>query len=158
MADNCFSDSIAKLKELTENLPPFPNILSTPACRGEKSQLVDGAFGFLDAIDGGYTSYEMNEGECFSWFIHRSGNDVAVHRWFVTRGTIFPEHIHSEKEWLIVYSGSMDILVDDKTHVVLKKGESYYVLPGVKHSSTYPEDCKFLTITIPPSKEFSNVR
>jgi len=110
---------------------------------------------FPPVIDNGgeYKQYQMDEGECFGKYIHRSGNDIAIHRWYNSAGSKFPVHIHVEKEWVIVYKGSMELIVGDKTYI-LKKGDSRYILPNQPHSSSYPEECKYVTITIPPAKEF----
>ena len=164
MSNGCLNNGLIKLKELTEKLPPFPEVIAGKVgLRGHKGSKGEAGpageackndWSFLDLINSGYAEYKMDEGECFSWFIHRSGNDIAVHRWFITKGTKFPEHTHPEKEWLIVYGGVMELFLEDGTKITLNKGDSYYVLPNMKHWSTYPENCKFLTITIPPAKEF----
>jgi len=125
-----------KLKTLTARLNQFPVPEST---HGEGSN--------------GYAEYDLGSGSSFSWVIHRSGNDISIHRWFITRGSILKNHVHTEREWLIIYRGEMVVEIGDtKTH--LKKGESMMVEPGVLHSSTYPEDCRFISVTIPTSKDF----
>lgn len=162
MSKNCLNESIAKLKELTAKLPSFPvpvEILNFGPL-GNKWEKGNPGFGevvpLLDATNAGYKEYKMKEGECFAWFIHRSGNDVAVHRWFNSRGTKFPEHSHAEKELKVIYQGTMQLTRNGKTEV-LKKGDFVYIEPNSVHSSTFPEDCKYITITIPPAKEFPNV-
>lgn len=125
---------LAKIRELTDVLPDFP-------CPLDEDQ------------SGNYSSYKMDAGECFSWFIHRSGNDIAVHRWFCSAGTVFPEHVHKEREWIIIYKGTMEV-VKGGEKTVLNFGDSIINEPNIPHSSTYPSDCKFLTIMIPPSPDF----
>jgi len=126
-----------KLRELTDNLPTFPGYIE-------------------DKSYAGYKEYKMEKGECFAWFIHRSGNDVAVHRWFNSKDSIFPEHVHPEKEWIIVYKGSMDIIKKGEV-IHLNTGELIFNEPNVPHSARFPEECRYLTIMIPPSKEYPNV-
>lgn len=140
MRGNCgdlLSKGLFKLRELTDSLPRFP----------EPMEPVD-----IESSNG-YREYKMTEGSCFSWFIHRSGNDIAIHRWFCSKGTIFPEHTHQEKEWIIIYSGTM-VIQKGGEEIILHKGDSIVNDPLIPHSSTYPEDCKFITIMIPPSEEF----
>lgn len=127
---------LSKLREMTANLPSFPAAIEE---------------------GNGYREYKMDEGSCFSWFIHRSGNDIAIHRWFNTAGSIFPEHCHSEKEWIIVYHGTMN-LMKNGVETVLHKGDFSFNEPHTPHSATFPEDCKYITIMIPPSSEYPNGR
>ncbi len=162
MSDTCPCAGLDKLKELTESLPSFPPLVKAEDLKGYSSVIRLNGIPTVrdipvDTASNGYLEYKMDTGECFSWFIHRSGNDIAVHRWFITKGTIFPKHVHPEKEWLIVYTGAMDLFLENGDMIELRKGDSYYVLPNMVHWSTYPEDCKFITITIPPAKEFPHV-
>jgi quercetin dioxygenase-like cupin family protein len=160
MSNELCISAISKLMELTEKLPPFPSAINgSPNDKWEKgnSYLDDEeVFPALGAESNGYREYKMDSGECFSWFIHRSGNSIAVHRWFCSKGTKFPEHTHPVREWLIIYSGIM-LLQKEGKETVLRAGESIVNEPNIPHSSTYPEDCKFITVTIPPAKEFPNV-
>ena len=121
----------------------------------EKLKKLTTELAFPQVIDNGedYKQYEMDEGECFGKYIHRSENDIAIHRWFNSAGSKFPLHVHVEKEWVIVYKGKMTLIVGDKQYE-LSKGDSRYILPNQPHSSEYSEECKYITITIPPTKEF----
>ena len=61
----------------------------------------------------------------------------------------------SLKEWLIIYKGTMELLRGgEKT--VLKVGDSILIEPKIKHCAYFPEECKYITITIPPAEEFPN--
>lgn len=124
-----------KIKQITNSLPKFPMYLES------------------EESSDNYKEYKMGQGECFSWYIHRSGNDVAVHRWFCSAGTVFPDHTHSEREWIIIYSGTMICKKGEET-ITLNKGDWIVNEPHVLHSATYPCDTKFLTIVIPPSPDF----
>lgn len=143
------NSNLQKLRSLTTSLAPFPPVLM-PGC--ESGPMLTGSD---DRACTGYTEYKMKEGECFAWFIHRSGNDIAIHRWFNSKGTHFPEHTHQEKEWVIVYKGSMELTVNGINRT-LKAGDSYYAEPYTIHSAYFNEDCRYITITIPSSKEFPN--
>jgi quercetin dioxygenase-like cupin family protein len=147
------SFGLARLRELTEQLPPFPVAIKVnmPAMT-----LRDLAEDMPEIGSSSYKEYKMDQGECFAWFIHRSGNDVAVHRWFNSKGSVFPEHSHPEKEWIIVYRGVMEISQDGTTRR-LEAGDYSYSEPFVRHGAYFPEECRYLTVTIPPAKEFPNV-
>jgi len=166
MSKDCASVGISRLKELTEKLPSFPLPIDPVSFRGEKGDIgKTGANGIpgkdakiiplLDNGSNGYIEYKMNEGDCFAWFIHRSGNEVAVHRWFNSKGTKFPEHIHPEKEYIVIYKGIMELIKNGEKHI-LEVGDFVYNEPLIIHSAFFPEDCKYITVTIPPSKEFPN--
>lgn len=127
-------DILQKLRDLTSHLPEFP-------CPIDEDS------------SGKYSEYKMEKGECFSWFIHRSANDIAVHRWFCSKGTVFPEHTHREREWIIIYRGTM-VMHKGGEKITLHKGDFIVNEPGISHSSTYPSDCRFLTIMVPPSPDF----
>lgn len=135
LCDNeSIKNNLEKLKILTENLPSFPEKI-------------------LDD-DYGYREYKMDAGTCFSWFIHRSGNNIAVHRWFNSSGTEFQIHVHLEKEWIIIYEGSMEFIMGDII-TLLKKGDYVVTEPNIPHAAHFPEDCKYITVTIPPSKDYN---
>lgn len=146
MSKDMCSAAITRLKELTSKLPPFPPQIEQAEYKNSYKE--------ISAIaHDGYREYQLEGGDCFSWFIHRSGNDIAIHRWFISGGAIFPEHAHEEREMIVIYAGTM-VMHKEGTDTILNKGDSIMIEPGVVHSSTYPEDCKFITLMIPPSKEF----
>jgi quercetin dioxygenase-like cupin family protein len=129
--------NIDKLKELTEELT-----------NGGSS-----SFPLPILSRNGYSEYKMDKGMSFAWHIHRSGNDIAIHRWFSEKGVIFPTHSHKEKEWIIIYSGSMELQKEGKTQVFVK-GDYIRNNPYIEHGAYFPEDCKYITIMMPPSKEY----
>jgi len=127
-------DPLSILHELTDKLPTFPE-------------------GFEDPR---FNKYRMEKGTCLSW--HLFDNELcAIDKWFISCGTIMQPHTHISKEVITIYDGSMDLILDG----VLKKlfrGDVAYINPGQIHSSTYSEDCWFITLTIPPAKEFLHGR
>jgi quercetin dioxygenase-like cupin family protein len=133
------SEYLDRLKNLTEKLPSFPDIIERHLTKNGKIEQY----------------YEMDEGNCYAVYLHRSGDDIAVHRWFNSKGGKFPKHNHNEKEWIVIYKGSM-ILHDFRGDHTLKKGDCYYSLPNMHHWAEFPEDCKYITITMPAAKEYPN--
>jgi quercetin dioxygenase-like cupin family protein len=146
------SFGLSKLRELTEKLPPFPLQVKTKSMMDVRTSPWDEP----EMGSNVYKEYKMEGGECFAWFIHRSANDIAVHRWFNSEGSIFPEHTHPEKEWIIVYRGKMELTKGGVTQL-LEAGDYSYNEPLVSHKAYFPEDCRYITVTIPPAKEFPNV-
>ena len=82
------SESVRYLQELTERLPEFPAELPiNPGLPGIKM-------------------HKMECGTCWSANLY-SVPEISV-AWFInTNGTVFPEHAHDQREWLIVFAGSM---------------------------------------------------
>jgi len=124
-------ENLELLKELTATLPPFP--------AGE--------------IFPNYSKYKMEKGTVMSWHLFDRGDKVAVDKWFASKDTVFSNHIHHAKEIIVIYEGKMTLYIGDKT-TYLATGDVICIDPNQLHSSTIPEDCWFITITIPPAKEF----
>jgi len=123
--------NLTKLKELTDKLPEFPEpILGS----------------------GNGVNYEMEYGKCTGWKIIWRDR-ISITKWFNTKGTRFPKHIHTTEEHFFVYQGVM-MLHLDKTTITLKVGESYYLLPGSLHGAYFPEDCRYITVNIPSEEKF----
>jgi quercetin dioxygenase-like cupin family protein len=127
-------ENLEILKALTANLPPFP--------AGEKHT--------------NFSKYPMTKGTCLSW--HIFDNDIiSIDKWFIATDTIFPEHVHEAKEIIVIYQGSMHFVLDG-IETTLKQGDVVTTTASQVHSSTYTEDCWFITVTIPPAKEFLYAR
>jgi len=126
-------DSLKKLAELTETLPPFP-----PR---------------VDPDDTARVEYKMAAGKCFG--IRLGGPDTrrGVHDWFNSGGTEFPEHAHTELEYIIVYQGCVSLHTDDRD-VDIGPGDCYRVDPDHVHSASFSEDTLYLTVTIPKAPQF----
>jgi quercetin dioxygenase-like cupin family protein len=55
-----------------------------------------------------------------------------------------PEHSH-EGQWAVVLDGEIELTVDSKKYV-FKKGDTYYIPKGVKHSARARRGYKDLTL------------
>ncbi len=115
----------------------------------ELTKLV-GSFPPEIAVSGPYHYYEMHKGRCKASGLFRLP-EVCVDKWEVTAGTIFPEHKHIEREWIVVLSGKLIITYRDKDNIVLTSGDCVYNGSGIPHGGTFPVDTVFLTIMIPAS-------
>ena len=125
-------DNLRKLGENLGKLPPFPK-MSNGTNGGKK--------------------YTIDFGTLLGWFIWKEENTIGVHRWFNSKGSVFQEHAHAEKEIIIVYDGIMEI-AGECGKKILKPGDHYYIKPGEAHCALFPEDCWYITITMPRTKEF----
>ena len=125
--------NLETLKILTENLTSFKTITR--------------------AKGNGYLELDLINGTALGWnILYEKG--LSVDKWFISKGSIFQEHSHKAKEIITVYQGTMILKIEDGREIELKLGDTYYIAPNIKHSSEYPEDCFFITITIPTEKGF----
>ena len=76
---------------------------------------------------------------------------IAVARHYASAESVFPKHQHAEWELLLVYKGVMNLYIEGKerTKRTLYEKDFYYILPHTVHYAEFPEECRFLAITIP---------
>jgi quercetin dioxygenase-like cupin family protein len=55
-----------------------------------------------------------------------------------------PEHSH-EGQWAVILDGECELTIDGKKHI-FKKGDTYYIPRGVKHSARIRKGYKDLTL------------
>jgi len=124
--------NLQKLKELTNKLLTFPDMVKEAS--------------------NGFSEIRMDNGTCFGWrlMIEKGG---GVHKWFNSRGSVFPTHAHDSWEVFVVYEGEMHLIYNEDKKVIQPQ-ESFYMLPGDSHSAYFPVDTWYITITIPPAKGF----
>ena len=127
------SDTLTQLRMMTDSLPRFPISLS-------------------DA-PGDAKIHEMEQGTSIAWeLLHIP--EITVARWFNSANTVFPEHAHKEREWLIVYKGSMVLSIPKQPPKRLLSGTSVIIEANTPHYITFMEDCWYLAITVPQTKDF----
>lgn len=94
--------------------------------------------------------YEVSKGNCIGvGLLHE--RSVAVQKSFMSAGTIFPAHVHSETEFLIIYEGSLECdgkvysaadvlkIAPEQEHVVKALEDTWMVAVIIPASSAYPE-------------------
>jgi quercetin dioxygenase-like cupin family protein len=133
---DCISEEkkrLKKLEELTEKLPTFHDII--------KEKTINS-----------YLEMEMDEGYGFGFNLWNQ-EEIAVARWFSTKGSKFPKHSHLETEWIIVYKGKMRLIFNDK-EVILNEGEGYQIEPNIDHGAEFLDNTWYIAMTIPASKDW----
>ena len=126
------SNYIARLKELTEKLPPVPLWETTHPIT-------------IDIFDYGK--------DVFGIGIYKDEN-VGVQRAFLRKGSLLRNHVHqTETEVITVYLGSVKFIFDEFEKIV-HQSESVYIKPGTAHTVEALEDCWCIGITIPPDKGY----
>jgi len=91
---------------------------------------------------------------------------IAVANCIFSSGTVLQRHNHEEKEWFLVYEGTLDVSVDGLTtkdigrlmgngsEFTLKAGDFIFVPPRVPHVVSSTNGAKFIAITIPSAEVF----
>ncbi|MCP3681242.1 MAG: cupin domain-containing protein [bacterium] len=102
--------------------------------------------------NGNYTEYPMKKGKCRCW-PYFDGDSFRIDKWWNSKGCEFPSHSHSEKEYVFIERGSL-ILHKNGESKTYGAGDMFYNEPTVVHSATFPDNCVYFTITIPPSKDY----
>lgn len=126
------NNHLENLKVLTKQLPSFPPAISeTP----------------------GFKEHEMICGTSFCWDL-LDRKELSCAHWFNSLGSEFPTHFHNERKWLIVFKGSMILTIEGKQEERLLVGQWKVIEPNVKHSIRFMEDCHYLAIVIPKTKDW----
>lgn len=130
----CWPESnVPKLKKLAEKIQ-FPEASSSPDR---------------------FHRYKVSQGTCFSWnpFPHEY---ASCDQFFGSQGTLFDEHTHEEKEFLIVYRGRIEIKIGSGDCLLLGVGDHVVIEPGVPHQVCFLEDCELYAITIPKTSDWGS--
>ena len=140
-------EGISVLKQLTENLPSLGDIVKD--------------------VSTGFIEMRMERGVGFGWKLY-DRETVTVSRWFSSAGSVFPKHVHAEKEWIVCYQGELKLIYDthssiecngcklssDNKVATLTPGQCTCHEPNVAHSVEFTQDTWYLSITVPASKYF----
>ena len=131
------TSDLRRLEELTEQLPPTPSLTSFIS----EKEIND------------YIDYDINTVGTFkAWGLFRN-EKVAVGRAFMSKGSIFPQHQHTEAEILICESGFFSV-TQNGIFKEYKPGECCRIPPNVIHSCNGIEDTWIVMITVPPSEGY----
>ena len=121
-------NNLEKLKELTEQLPSFEDLVIN---------------------SGSATEVETIKGNIFMFGLYNVP-EISVARAFMSAGSEIESHTHAEFELFVVYEGKMVLNVEGEEFEVEVR-QSGYVLPNMPHSAYFPVDTKVIAIAIPSS-------
>lgn len=127
-------DSLDKLRQLTNDLPSIPK-LGDFKLEHEK-----------------FTEYIMPIGTCISRSL-LSQKEISVAKTFISSGGEFPKHNHPEKEYIVMFSGSMIVYYGDERKT-MQTGDCIVFERGVPHRVRALEDVWLISVTIPYSKDY----
>jgi len=129
--------SMKRLRELTEHLPSFPTEIGPEMPGWKEHKMLQG------------TSLAQNV---------LNIPQISAARWFNSKGSEFPFHHHAQKEWIIVISGSLTLVIsrlnEDDEEKRLEWGDFAFLEPETIHKVVFDEDCWYLAITIPRSADW----
>lgn len=91
----------------------------------------------------GWVRYETLKGSCIGVAL-LTERSVAVQKTFMSRGTIFPKHVHSETEIMIIFEGSLQI-----GKSILGPGDLVRFAPNEEHAAVALEDTWMIAVTVP---------
>jgi quercetin dioxygenase-like cupin family protein len=124
-------ESLNKLNELTNNLPPIPNFKQFEI-GGEKHSKM----------------YAVVNGEMRGYTIH-SQPELSIAKVHMTKGSLLEEHIHGESdELLVVIDGELKLIIDNRI-TTLKKFDHIKISKSINHIAFAPEETWLVAVTIP---------
>jgi len=126
-------ENLTKLRELTEELIAFPPMTNDSA------------------------GFEVIKGKCLSWFLWQHEDIIKINDFWMAEGTDFPAHQHAEEEYAIVYKGKA-IFKKEGKEIIMTEGVYVHTPARVLHSASFPEECRVVVISMPPTEEYPNAR
>jgi len=125
------SDSgINRIRELTAVLGPPEGIVTAP----------------------GLKQYSTISGKILAWTIHWQ-DEFAICHAFLSGDARLKQHIHDEKEWIIVISGRATVVTKNDTFVVEPRHE-IVIEPNTPHEIYSAEDTYVIAITMPAAQDW----
>lgn len=79
--------------------------------------------------------------------------EISVAHISINKGSTFPTHSHSQKEWILPFKGKIKYISEEK-EIVLECGDMYYTYPNIQHSVECLETAELVVITIPCEEGF----
>ena len=125
------SENLERLKAITGMLPRFPSVCSE---------------------NRGCIEHKMARGTAMMFPLLKTDETFVAYN-FASKGTDFPRHAHGQREWLIVYIGTMALEINGGTKV-LKAGDYVCLEPDVPHRASFITDCWYHCVTVPGSPEW----
>ena len=126
---------LERMEYHVNQLKAFAEIVKDPKEMSEAPEVVE-----IEMVKGTGVGYGIFQNE-----------SINVSRWFISANSEFPNHIHEEREEIIVYEGCL-MLTCDGEHYIIGKGETFIVNPNAVHSAEVTTDTKFITVTVPCPK------
>lgn len=130
-------NGMRKLRELTDRLPPLSKLVVSKA-----SDFVEylGEGTGVNAV--GFGLYKNDR--------------IALQRTYFPQGFTLPAHKHDEREWMIVFSGKLSVLYEDRETILLP-GDYICFDKHQAHCITAMDNTWVIGITVPADQSYPEV-
>lgn len=99
--------------------------------------------------------YKFDNGICIGFDLFTDKDDrIAVQRITIPKGVTFINHSHIEREWYVVYEGTVVVRVKDQEPKTLGPGQGYRFESNQEHEVEALDPVEMVCITIPASKDY----
>ena len=129
-SDPGVTSGLDRIRQLTESLGPPEGVVMAP----------------------GLKQYKTIDGEMLAWTIHWQ-EDFAICHAFLSDGSRIQQHIHYEKEWVIVVRGQIIVKTNTDTTVVNPR-EDIVIEPNTPHEVSSKADAYIIAITMPAAADW----
>lgn len=120
---------LSYLEELTNKLPQVPSLSEIAASH-----------------EGKFIEYQLDKGRCTGVGIFKD-EIMAIQKAFMPKGSLFQTHVHSEKEFIILYKGYAKIVFQNQ--VLMKSAPNTIWFPANEpHAFEALEDCYMVAVLI----------
>jgi quercetin dioxygenase-like cupin family protein len=126
-----FSESgIDRIRELTATIGPPTGIVTAP----------------------GLKQYHTVSGKILAWTIHWQ-DEFAICHAFLSANSSMKQHVHDEKEWIIVVSGKATVKTQLDT-IIVEPRQEIVIEPNTPHEIFSEEDTYVIAITMPAARDW----
>jgi quercetin dioxygenase-like cupin family protein len=127
---NCSESGIDRIRELTATIGPPTGIVTAP----------------------GLKQYHTVGGKILAWTIHWQ-EEFAICHAFLSANACMKQHVHDEKEWVIVVSGRAIIKTQLDT-IIVEPRQEIVIDPHTPHEISCEEDTYVVAITMPAAQDW----
>ena len=119
----------------------------------EIKRIADSLDNVISERKSGYSIVEPENGNGF-FFNLLNIPEISVSRSFFSAGTKLENHVHDQKEYVLVYKGQITVFEPEKGDKTLNVGDCVIMNAGVKHSAIANIDSWIIAVTIPCSPDW----
>jgi quercetin dioxygenase-like cupin family protein len=104
----------------------------------------------------GPMEYKTDKGTAIGLLLIKT-NEISVTKMFCSKDTVFPQDMHDERKWILIYNGKC-IYENCSNGIKKELNNSDFVCiePGTKHKLIFLQDTRMILITIPTSRGVLN--
>lgn len=100
----------------------------------------------------GLKQYTTISGKILAWTIHWQ-DEFAICHAFLSSNSRLKQHVHDEKEWIIVVSGQATVTTENTT-IIIEPQHEIIIEPNTPHEISSAIDTYVIAITMPAAKDW----